>query len=256
MYSSGQEPSEGTLVDLASTATSYIPNVTKGTTYYLSVRAQTASADDAGYGEFFAATTEQCSAATADVKPAGCGTLAISLPGAPTGLTLALAGSTLQVSWTRPADTGTGDASYLLTNYLLEITNQTAFPGTTLITKDDGDLAHAETSGLTLGVTYFARIRATNAAGAGAWSNVHGEVSQLQLLVPSVPLSLEAAYASDASGTVTALLSWATPSDTGAGDATFALTAYNFSATPTSSQNAAVRVDTLILLLPLYHSRA
>ena len=30
---------------------------------------------------------------------------AISLPGAPTGLTLALAGSTLEASWTRPADT-------------------------------------------------------------------------------------------------------------------------------------------------------
>ena len=41
------------------------------------------------------------------------------------------------------------------------------------IAKGDGDLTYAATD-LTLGVIYHARIRATNAAGAGDWSNVFG----------------------------------------------------------------------------------
>ena len=75
-------------------------------------------------------------------------------------------------------------------------------------------------------------------------------MSQLLLLYPSEPLSLQAAYTSDASGTVTALLSWATPSETGTGDATFNLTSYSFTATPSASQNANAVLKTPLLPNP------
>lgn len=103
---------------------------------------------------------------------------AISLPAVPSDLALEASGNVLKISWTRPADTGTGDDSYELTKYQIELTSEGSFSGTSLIDKVDADTSHDATG--TLDETYHARIRAVNPAGNSEWSNLHGAVSQVR----------------------------------------------------------------------------
>ena len=104
---------------------------------------------------------------------------AISLPAVPSNLALEASGNVLKISWTRPADTGTGDDTYELTKYQIEVTSEGSFSGTSLIDKLDADTSH-DATGLTLDETYHARIRAINPAGNSEWSNLHGAVSQVR----------------------------------------------------------------------------
>ena len=101
------------------------------------------------------------------------------MPAVPSNLALEASGNVLKISWTRPADTGTGDDTYELTKYQIEVTSEGSFSGTSLIDKLDADTSH-DATGLTLDETYHARIRAVNPAGNSEWSNLHGAVSQVR----------------------------------------------------------------------------
>lgn len=140
--------------------------------------------------------------------------VALSTPSAPTGLALTVNGDDIDVSWTRPTDTGTGSTDHVLDKYELEITSAASFDGSGLIEKTDTETSHSST-GLALGETYYARIRAVNSVGNSAWSNVHGDVSQLLVRVPSAPQTLVAEYSSDSGSSITTTLRWELPTETG-----------------------------------------
>jgi titin len=83
-------------------------------------------------------------------------------PGAPMGLTRHVAGRVVTLTWTQPISGGDG------TRYVIEATTTEGNP---IVTLDTGNLATAFVHGDVPPGTYVVRVRAANAAGAGAASN-------------------------------------------------------------------------------------
>ena len=155
-----------------------------------------------------------------------------TVPGAPTSLSATADGtSTIDLSWTAPADDG-GSA---ITGYRIEVspngtsswTNRVANTGTT-------STSYSHT-GLSAGTTRHYRVSAINANGTGAASNVdNATTDDAATTVPGAPTSLTAT----ASGTTTIDLSWTAPADNGGS----AITGYRIEVSPNGTSSWTNRV--------------
>ena len=123
-----------------------------------------------------------------------------TLPGVPTGLTLAPADGQVSVSWTAPSS----DGYSAITDYIVQYKS-----GGTWIPFADGTSTStsAIVAGLTNGTTYSFRVAAVNAVGTGSYTSSDTAVPAT---TPGAPTSLSASV----TGT-SASLSWSAPSSTG-----------------------------------------
>mmetsp|Transcript_43003 Transcript_43003/g.99515 ORF Transcript_43003/g.99515 Transcript_43003/m.99515 type:complete len:1770 (-) Transcript_43003:115-5424(-) len=180
---------------LASTSTSVtVTNVPASETrYYFRVR----TGNDVGFGDPSNTTNEQ----------------GVSLPSVPTSLAVSYPTAlAITFTWAIPADTGVGSCSTdcrPILNYTVTVTDnsgvvtlsETVAP--TVLTRTVTDLSHQK--------TYTIAIKSRNSAGYSA------AAAELLLIrprdVPTVPTSFTAAVGNQA---YEVLLSWGTPTDTGA----------------------------------------
>ena len=140
--------------------------------------------------------------------------MAATAPGAPTELTAGGTGSGIRLTWTKPADTG-GRA---VTGYLIEVSEDGATgPFAELVANHnalgtDGAIKTEYMHDLPHDATRHYRIRARNAAGLGAFSNVDGASAE-HPGAPDAPPQLTAtandAMPGDASTRID--LAWAKP---------------------------------------------
>jgi hypothetical protein len=63
------------------------------------------------------------------------------------------------------------------TKYWLQVNTSADFTGTNIINAEVGNVVELEVSGFTLGITYYWRVKAGNAAGWTAWSSVRSVVA-------------------------------------------------------------------------------
>ena len=174
--------------------------VTAGTLYEYRVRATNAIGD----GAWSNSTSAQASAAV----PAQITDLA------------AVAGTTIQLSWSAPSDGGSA-----ITGYTVEW--KATGGNATAVAVSGTSWTH---SGVTAGTSYEYRVRATNAIGDGAWSN--STSAQASAAVPAQITDLAAV-----AGT-TIQLSWSAPSDGGS-----AITGYTVEWKATGGNATAVAVS-------------
>lgn len=113
-------------------------------TYFVRVRARNANGTSAPSNEIVATVGSGC----------------LSAPGAPTGLTTSVNGTTVVLTWTAPAGS--------LSSYVLEVGSTSGTSN--LLISDTGSLATSLTATGPAG-TYYVRIRARNACGRGPASN-------------------------------------------------------------------------------------
>ena len=123
-----------------------VTGLTTGDSYVFRVQASNSMGD----GTWSDAST---AAVPADVAP--------GKPDAPT--VAVLSATSLRVSWNAPVNTGSAITSYTL--------QQSANNGQSWSTVSGHSGMSHDVSGLTLGTAYLFRVRATNGAGAGAWSD-------------------------------------------------------------------------------------
>ena len=150
-----------------------LSNVPKGQRLWVMIRAENTAAQ--GVSEW----SEPLAIISAD------------LPHAPRNLVLARGGSrALRLTWLRPADTGTGDDSYPLHSYQVQLSalNHTLNP---IYTSFDvtHELAESEEEAvigaLAVGVPLSARMRSRSSAGSSNWTRWSTPV--VPLLMPSPP---------------------------------------------------------------------
>lgn len=153
-------------------------------TYHYQVKSKNASSESA----YSAAVTGTTQAAVA--------------PGAP-ALRAATTSDTINLSWTPPADNG-GSA---ITGYAIEVSDDGSTGWTALATLGAGDSTYPH-SGLARNTEKHYRIRASNSAGAGAWSAVVAATTSPE--VPGKPTLV----ASATSATMISI-SWEAPADNG-----------------------------------------
>ena len=138
-------------------------------------------------------------AQTISIAPANGATVNVGLiakPGAPTGVSATTGNGSATVSWTAPASTG----GSTITNYTV-----TASPGgETCSTASTSCLV----SGLTNGIAYTFRVRATNSAGAGSFSSASSAVTPAT--TPGVPQGFRTT-----AGDHQMTLTWAAPASSG-----------------------------------------
>ena len=151
-----------------------LSGLTVGTTYYFRVRAVNGS------------TTGGATGAVSYTVPS-----TTSPPGAPTSLRASAVAGGVQLTWTAPSGTVTGYQYQQRTGSTWPASWSSAGSGTSLTV-----------SGLNAGTTYFFRVRAQNAGGAGPASD---EVSAIPAL-PSPPAAPTGLTATPRNGAVT--LSW------------------------------------------------
>lgn len=198
-----------------------ITGLAASTTY--SVRIASTSA--AGVGDYSAAV----SAST------------FSTPGAPASPKMTAGNKSFTVSWAAPTVTG-GSA---VTGYQVDYSTDATFAsGVTSVNL--GKVSSATVTGLQDGVTYYGRVQAINAVGAGTESAV---VSTKTFYLPAVPTSVTATGAK-ASATVR----WVAPADKGgttlsgylieySKDANFAAVAGSVTATSTATSAVVSGLD-------------
>jgi len=125
-------------------------------------------------------------------------------PFAPTLNSVTQGNAELTLSWAAPSNNG----GLSITNY--KIYRGTTSGGETLLTTVGNVLTYTDTSGMTLGTTYYYKVSAVNSKGEGTLSN---EQSQIVVTAPSAPQSPSVTDpSSDASY---AHVSWSTPSSNG-----------------------------------------
>jgi hypothetical protein len=212
-------PSTGpaiTVVGLSAAArTRTVTGLVNGTTYTLQVRA----VNLLGAGPL--------SAASNSVTPVG-------LAGAPTALVASRGNTTVDLSWTAPANNG-GSA---ITGYQVQVRI-----GTTVVRTDPpiGNVTSTTITGLTNGTAYTFRVQAINAFGAGALSAASSTVTPAT--VPDPPGILAPAQG-PAGGSLTAVANWAAPASNGGAAITgYTVTALRMAAdgvTPVGTPTVAV----------------
>src|SRR5207249_10503807 len=100
---------------------------------------------------------------------------------APTGLAaIAASSSQINLTWT--------DASSNETGFKIERGASATGPFTQIATTGSGTTGYANT-GLTASTTWYYRVRATNAAGDSAYSNVASATTPASATVPAAPTS-------------------------------------------------------------------
>ena len=118
-------------------------------------------------------------------------------PAAPTGLMIAPGDGTLALSWTAPAGTLTGYDVHYTSALVGAVADDAAASGTdasaawVAATRTATDTTASQTiSGLANNTEYRVRVRARNAAGAGAWVHGTGTPQQTDTTGPSAPTFL------------------------------------------------------------------
>ena len=151
--------------------------------------------------------------------PAVINNSAITVPGAPTGLTATASGTTaINLSWSAPASTG-GSA---ITGYKIEVSPNGTSGWTDQVANTNSTATTYAHTGLTAGTTRHYRVSAINANGTGTASNVDSATTGAT--VPGAPTGLTAT----ASGTTAINLSWSAPASTGGS----AITGYKIEVSP------------------------
>jgi hypothetical protein len=89
-------------------------------------------------------------------------------PTPPPAPTLVSPGTAITFKW----NTSSG-----ATKYYLQVNTNSSFTGTSLFDAEVGDVVEQEVSGLSLGTTYYWRVKAGNAAGWSSWSSVRSVVA-------------------------------------------------------------------------------
>ena len=187
IYRSTTPGGEGTTLYSTSVSSSFTDTgVTNGTTYYYKVAAVNAI----GVGQ-------QSGEASGTPQPA------VTVPGAPTGLTATGGNKTVQLSWTPPASNG----GAMVTGYDIYRSTTQGGEGNTPIATGVTTTSFSDTA-LTNGTTYYYTVAAVNSAGISPQS-VEASATPAAT-VPSAPLSVTA---SAANGSVS--LSWTVPATDG-----------------------------------------
>ena len=132
----------------------------------------------------------------------------LTVPGAPTGLTATASGtSTINLSWTAPADDGGASIS----GYRIEVSSDGGSSWIDLVVDTD-DTNTTYEDRVPAGSTRHYRVSAINSVGTGAASNVDDATTDdATTTVPGAPTGLTAT----ASGTSTINLTWDAPSNDG-----------------------------------------
>ena len=142
--------------------------------------------------------TGPASAASSPVTPTG-----PTAPGAPTGVTATAGDGSAVVSWTAPADGGSGITSYTVTPYVgataQTVTTVTGSPPATSTT----------VTGLTNGSAYTFRVTATNAVGTGPASAASGPVTPTAGGCAACTIWPASAVPANPSSTDTSSVDWA-----------------------------------------------
>jgi hypothetical protein len=125
----------------------------------------------------------------------------VTVPGAPTGLTVTPEDTQVRLVWTAPASTGGSP----VTGYDLYAGTTADFRGKAPITRVPGTVVTV--SGLVVGTTYHFQVRAVNRVGAGPPS---AEAKAVAVTVPGAPAGLTATPGNDR-----VTLSWAPPASDG-----------------------------------------
>ncbi|MFM8303315.1 MAG: fibronectin type III domain-containing protein, partial [Actinomycetota bacterium] len=126
-----------------------VTGLTNGTTYYFRVRATNLAGD----GPW---------------SPISNGAKPYTTPGVPTAVSAGrVASETVRVSFTAPGNGGSA-----ITDYDVQYSTDSTFASGVVFSESGTTTgASVDVSGLTNGTTYYFRVRATNAAGDGPWSN-------------------------------------------------------------------------------------
>ena len=132
-------------------------------------------------------------------------TVAPTAPGAPTGLTATVSGSTrINLGWTAPAS----DGGSVIIGYRIEVSSDGGSSWTDLIANTGSTVPFYFPGSLAPGTTRHYRVSAINAIGTGATSNVANATT---LAAPGAPTGLVAT----ASGTTQINLTWTAPASSG-----------------------------------------
>ncbi len=111
-------------------------------------------------------------------------------PGTPAALVAMSGGSNMALSWSAPADTGTGP----LTDYLVQYTTGAGWTGAVRV---PSTATFTVVPGFTIGTTYTFRVAAVNVGGAGPWSDTAtvtaGPVEPLTLSYPNATIAVDTA---------------------------------------------------------------
>jgi titin len=157
-------------------ATSYVAtNLLNGTAYTFRVAAVNAL----GLGAYSAPST---------ATPSG-------VPSAPTGLTVTSGNAYVTLNWTAPVLSG----GTPITGYLVELSTDGGLTWSTAIANTGSAATTANVTSLTNGQVYAFRVRAINAAGSGAPSNLAGGTPRA---LAGAPLVLAASLTSGTGGLV------------------------------------------------------
>jgi titin len=160
--------------------------LTNGTTYFF----QAAAINAVGTGSF--------SAVSSGVTPAG-------VPGAPTAISGTAGNTQVSLTWTAPSSNG-GSA---ITGYQVQVaTSATGTYSNATGCSTTSTTTACTATGLTNGTTYFFKVAAINANGAGSYSSASGGVTPVG--VPSAPTAV-----SGTAGNTQVSLTWTAPSSNG-----------------------------------------
>ena len=136
-------------------------------------------------------------------------TVAATAPGAPTGLTATASGTTtINLSWTAPADTG----GRVISGYTIEVSSDSGSSWSDLVANTNNTTTTYAHTGLAASTTRHYRVSAINSVGSGAASNIDNATTGTPAATaPGAPTGLTAT----ASGTTRIDLAWTAPGSTG-----------------------------------------
>eukprot|EP00286_Rhodomonas_abbreviata_P022258 CAMPEP_0181293846 /NCGR_PEP_ID=MMETSP1101-20121128/3281_1 /TAXON_ID=46948 /ORGANISM="Rhodomonas abbreviata, Strain Caron Lab Isolate" /LENGTH=412 /DNA_ID=CAMNT_0023398457 /DNA_START=214 /DNA_END=1448 /DNA_ORIENTATION=- len=149
------------------------------------------------------------------------GKIAIGIPSAPTLDVLSgiIGGAFLQLSWTKPDDTGDGPALSTEADveiYKIEVSTSVTFAtlvdGVVLVnaTGEASQNVTLRLSGLALGSTYYVRVRGAHLAfGFRQYGNISNVETQTLVTIPDAPPSVNLSI----SGVLSLNLTWESPAD-------------------------------------------
>jgi len=199
-----------------------------GDVYYMSVRAD----NEIGEGAWFSYILDCGDSTRVPHTTATCGITAVQSPSAPGGVTLGVTNNaTLEIAFERPFNTGTGDDSYALVRYEVQLWSD---PSEVVLTDLEEGTRNASFGGLFQGVYYQARVRAVSYAGNGTWS---ASATSIVLFVPTAPVDLALAWHNASSTEVSFSYSFSRPIDTGTGDSSWPLMTFNIDFAPNGQTN-------------------
>ena len=119
----------------------------------------------------------------------------------------------LSISWSAPLDQGLGQSQTVnILNFSLQISQAANFSQIDIATNVAGSQRSTQIQGLIKGRSYYCRIRALTAAGAGDFSDIVGPQTALGLPVPPVILS---SMSGRGTSGLYVQLTWQLPGDTG-----------------------------------------